>query len=67
MLLSSLPRDAQCALHVIKKHIKMPLIKFVTFNEEKIGQGRENAKRYLQENNKVKNKIESEVKAFLGM
>ena len=38
-----------------------------SFSNEKIGQGRENAKRYLQENEKVKNEIESGVKAFLGM
>ena len=38
-----------------------------SFNNEKIGQGRENSKRYLQENEKVKNEIESRVKAFLGM
>ena len=38
-----------------------------SFNSEKIGQGRENTKRYLQENEKVRNEIESGVKAFLGM
>ena len=38
-----------------------------SFNDEKIGQGRENAKRYLQENEKIRNKIEEGVKAFLGM
>ena len=38
-----------------------------SFNKEKIGQGRENAKRYLQENEKVRNKIEMGVKGFLGM
>ena len=38
-----------------------------SFNDEKIGQGRENAKRYLQENEKIRNKIEEDVKAFLGM
>ena len=37
-----------------------------SFNSEKIGQGRENAKRYMQENEKVRNEIESGVKAFLG-
>jgi recombination protein RecA len=38
-----------------------------SFNSEKIGQGRENAKRFLQENEKVKNEIEVGVKAFLGI
>ena len=38
-----------------------------SFNKEKIGQGRENTKRYLQENEKVRNEIETGVKAFLGM
>ena len=37
------------------------------FNNEKIGQGRENAKRYLKENDKVCNEIEKAVKAFLGI
>ena len=37
------------------------------FNNEKIGQGRENAKRYLKENEKVRTEIEKRVKAFLGM
>ena len=38
-----------------------------SFNKEKIGQGRENTKRYLKENEKVRNEIEKGVKAFLGM
>ena len=38
-----------------------------SFNKEKIGQGKENAKRYLQENENVRNEIETGVKAFLGM
>ena len=37
------------------------------FNNEKIGQGRENAKRYLKEYAKVCYEIEKEVKAFLGI
>ena len=37
------------------------------FNNEKIGQGRENAKRYLKENEKVFYEIEKAVKAFLGI
>ena len=38
-----------------------------SFNKERIGQGRENTKRYLQENEKNRNEIEMGVKAFLGM
>ena len=38
-----------------------------SFNKEKIGQGRENAKRYLQDNENVLTEIETGVKAFLGM
>ena len=38
-----------------------------SYNKEKIGQGRENAKRYLQDNENVRNEIETSVKAFLGM
>jgi len=38
-----------------------------SFNNEKIGQGRENAKRFLKENKKVKKAIEKSVKAFLGI
>ena len=37
------------------------------FNNEKIGQGRENAKRYLKENEKACNEIENAVKAFIGL
>ena len=38
-----------------------------SFNKEKIGQGKENAKRYLQDNENILNEIETGVKAFLGM
>ena len=38
-----------------------------SFNEDKIGQGRENAKRYLKENEKVCHEIENAVKAFIGL
>ncbi|MBC8255984.1 MAG: recombinase RecA [Candidatus Marinimicrobia bacterium] len=38
-----------------------------SYNKEKIGQGRENAKRYLQDNEKICNEIENGVKAFLGI
>ena len=38
-----------------------------SFNKEKIGQGKENAKRYLQDNENICNEIETGVKAFLGI
>ena len=38
-----------------------------SYNEEKIGQGRENAKQYVKENDKFAKKLEKEVKAFLGV
>ena len=38
-----------------------------SFNKEKIGQGRENANRYLQDNENVLTEIETGVKAFLGL
>tara|TARA_B110001454_G_scaffold218690_1_gene247471 strand:- start:1222 stop:2208 length:987 start_codon:yes stop_codon:yes gene_type:complete len=38
-----------------------------SYNEEKIGQGRENAKQYVKENDKFAKKLEKEVKAFLGI
>ncbi len=38
-----------------------------SYGQVKIGQGRENAKRYLKENKEVKSEIEKKVKAFLGM
>ena len=38
-----------------------------SYGDEKIGQGRENSKVYLKEYADTREKIESEVKAFLGM
>ena len=38
-----------------------------SFNDEKIGQGRENVKRFLMENEKTCREIKNAVKAFLGM
>ena len=38
-----------------------------SFNNDKIGQGRENAKRYLVENKKIGTEIETAVKAFMGL
>ena len=38
-----------------------------SFNDEKIGQGRENAKRYLKENEKACHEIETAVREFIGL
>tara|TARA_Y100001968_G_scaffold25998_1_gene20306 strand:- start:105 stop:1091 length:987 start_codon:yes stop_codon:yes gene_type:complete len=38
-----------------------------SYNDEKIGQGRENAKQYVKDNDKFAKKLEKEVKAFLGI
>ena len=38
-----------------------------SYNNDKIGQGRENSKRFLQENEKIRLEIEKAVKAFLGL
>ena len=37
------------------------------YNDQKIGQGRENAKEYLKENPEIFSEIENKVKEFLGM
>jgi recombination protein RecA len=38
-----------------------------SFNNDKIGQGRENAKRYLKENEKACSEVETSVRAFIGL
>tara|TARA_B100001115_G_C15643779_1_gene309898 strand:- start:221 stop:649 length:429 start_codon:yes stop_codon:yes gene_type:complete len=38
-----------------------------SYNDFKIGQGRENAKRYIRDNEEVRIEIESKVKSFLGI
>jgi recombination protein RecA len=38
-----------------------------SYNDEKIGQGRENAKKYIRDNEKFMLKIEEEVKSFIGI
>mgnify|MGYP002842548570 CR=1 FL=1 len=38
-----------------------------SYNDFKIGQGRENAKRYIVDNKNVKDEIEKKVKSFLGI
>ena len=37
-----------------------------SYNDEKIGQGRENAKKFIEEQNKVRKEIEKKVMGFLG-
>ena len=37
------------------------------YNDEKIGQGRENAKNYLKENPDVMNEVEARVRAHYGL
>ena len=39
----------------------------IGFNDDKIGQGRENAKRYLKENESTCKEIENAVKEFIGL
>ena len=51
----------------VKAEIIKKMGSWYSYNDEKIGQGRENAKRYLQDNESVRNEIETGVKAFLGL
>ena len=38
-----------------------------SYNDEKIGQGRENAKQHLKDNEKFMTKIDDKVKSFIGI
>jgi recombination protein RecA len=38
-----------------------------SYNEERIGQGRENAKQFLKENTAIRHEIESKIRESLGM
>ncbi|MBC8214685.1 MAG: recombinase RecA [Candidatus Marinimicrobia bacterium] len=38
-----------------------------SYKENKIGQGRENVKRYLKENNDVRKEVETSVRSFMGL
>lgn len=51
----------------VKAEIISKMGSWYSYNEEKIGQGRENAKLYLKDNPKFLDKIEKEVKSFLGI
>ena len=51
----------------VKADIIKKMGSWYSYNEEKIGQGRENAKQYLKENEKFMVKIKKEVKEFIGI
>ncbi len=51
----------------VKAEIVKKMGSWYSYNDEKIGQGRENAKQYVKENEKFAKKLEKEVKAFLGI
>jgi len=51
----------------VKAEIVKKMGSWYSYNEEKIGQGRENAKQYIKENDKFAKKLEKEVKEFLGI
>ncbi len=51
----------------VKADIVLKTGSWFSFEDAKIGQGRENVKQYLKDNKKVYNKIEKQVKKFLGM
>ena len=51
----------------VKSEIIKKMGSWYSYNEEKIGQGRENAKLYLKDNPKFLEKIEKEVRSFLGI
>jgi recombination protein RecA len=51
----------------VKAEIIKKMGSWYSYNEEKIGQGRENAKKYLQDNEKFMVKIEEQVRSFIGI
>ena len=51
----------------VKAEIVKKMGSWYSYNDEKIGQGRENTKRYLKDNEKFVKKLEKEVKSFLGI
>ncbi len=51
----------------VKAEIVKKMGSWYSYNDEKIGQGRENTKRYLKDNEKFMSKIEDEVKSFIGI
>ena len=51
----------------VKAEIVKKMGSWYSYNEEKIGQGRENAKQYIKDDDKFSKKLEKEVKEFLGI
>ena len=51
----------------VKAEIIKKMGSWYSYNDEKIGQGRENAKKYLKDNEKFMLKIEEEVRSFIGI
>ena len=51
----------------VKADIIKKMGSWYSYNEEKIGQGRENAKQYLKDNEKFMVKIRKEVREFIGI
>ena len=51
----------------VKAEIIKKMGSWYSYNDEKIGQGRENAKQHLKDNEKFMAKIEDEVKSFIGI
>jgi len=54
--------DLAAKAEIIKK-----MGSWYSYNDEKLGQGRENTKKYLKDNEKFMNKIEDELKSFMGI
>ena len=51
----------------VKGEIIKKMGSWYSYNDEKIGQGRENSKQYVKDNEKFAKKLEKEVKSFLGI
>ena len=51
----------------VKAEIIKKMGSWYSYNDDKIGQGRENAKQYLVDNSDFSDKIHNEVKSFLGI
>ena len=51
----------------VKAEIIKKMGSWYSYNDEKIGQGRENAKKYIRDNEKFMLKIEKEVRSFIGI
>ena len=51
----------------VKAEIIKKMGSWYSYNDEKIGQGRENAKQHLKDNEKFMTKIDNKVKSFIGI